>query len=59
MATVTSAYDPENLTLPQAVEILAAKVAKGPSKGFSGRGKKAAKEKTPEKKPAKEKKPKK
>ncbi len=31
MATVTKSYDPENLTLPQAVEILAAKVAKGPS----------------------------
>ena len=33
MATVTKAYDPETLTLPQAVEILAAKVAKGPSTG--------------------------
>jgi len=31
MATVTKAYDPENLTLEQAVEILAAKIAKGPS----------------------------
>lgn len=33
MATVTKAYDPETLTLPQAIEILAAKVAKGPSAG--------------------------
>lgn len=31
MATVTKAYDPENPTLDQAVEILAAKIAKGPS----------------------------
>ncbi len=31
MATVTKAYDPETLTLDQAVEILAAKIAKGPS----------------------------
>jgi DNA topoisomerase-1 len=39
MATVTKAYDPETLTLDQAVEILAAKVAKGPSaKGKAKRG---------------------
>ncbi len=31
MATITKAYDPENVTLDQAVEILAAKIAKGPS----------------------------
>ncbi|MFA5041270.1 MAG: type I DNA topoisomerase [Bdellovibrionales bacterium] len=42
MATVTKSYDPENLTLTQALEIIAAKIAKGPSKGF--KGKKAAKE---------------
>lgn len=41
MATVTKSYDPENLTLAQAVEILAAKIAKGPS----SKGKKADKEK--------------
>jgi DNA topoisomerase-1 len=33
MATVTKAYDPENLTLDQAIEILNAKITKGPSKG--------------------------
>ncbi len=54
MATVTKDYDPENLTLAQAIEILAAKIAKGPSKGF--KGKKAVKEKAPAKKPAKGKK---
>ncbi len=37
MATVTKSYDPENLTLPQAIEILAAKVAKGPSPGKTKR----------------------
>jgi len=31
MATVTRSYDPENLTLKDAIEILAAKIAKGPS----------------------------
>jgi DNA topoisomerase-1 len=31
MATVTKSYDPENLTLEQAQEIIAAKIAKGPS----------------------------
>ncbi|MDR3424220.1 MAG: type I DNA topoisomerase [Alphaproteobacteria bacterium] len=47
MATVTKAYDPENVTLEQALEIIAAKIAKGPSKGFGGKAKKAAKEKVP------------
>jgi DNA topoisomerase-1 len=47
MATVTKGYDPEELTLPQALEIIAAKIAKGPSTGFGGKGKKAAKEKEP------------
>ncbi|MGE3623419.1 MAG: type I DNA topoisomerase [Bdellovibrionales bacterium] len=41
MATVTKSYDPENLTLKDAVEILAAKIAKGPS-AKGGKGKKAA-----------------
>jgi DNA topoisomerase-1 len=41
MATVTKSYDPENLTLKDAVEILAAKIAKGPSTGKFGKGKKA------------------
>jgi DNA topoisomerase-1 len=31
MATVTKSYDPENLALKDAIEILAAKIAKGPS----------------------------
>lgn len=31
MATVTKSYDPETLTLAEAIEILAAKAAKGPS----------------------------
>ena len=31
MATVTKSYDPENLTLAEAVEIIAAKEAKGSS----------------------------
>jgi DNA topoisomerase-1 len=53
MATVTKDYDPENLTLPQALEIIAAKIAKGPSKGFGGKGKKATKEPAKEKAPAK------
>ena len=60
MATVTKAYDPENLTLAQALEIIAAKIAKGPSPGFGSKGKKAAKEKASPKpapkKPAKGKK---
>jgi len=43
MATVTKAYDPENLTMDQAVEILAAKVAKGPSAKGKAKGKKAKK----------------
>ena len=45
MATVTKSYAPEDLTLPQALEIIAAKIAKGPSVGFGGKGKKASKEK--------------
>jgi len=45
MATVTKAYDPDNLTLVQALEIIAGKIAKGPT----GKGKKPAKEKGPEK----------
>ncbi len=49
MATVTKAYDPENLTLEQAVEILAAKIAKGPST----KGKKTAKKAEGEAKPKK------
>jgi DNA topoisomerase I len=46
MATVTKSYDPENLSLKDAVEIIAAKVAKG---GTSGKGKaaKAPKEAKP------------
>jgi DNA topoisomerase-1 len=43
MATVTKSYDPETLTLTEATEILAAKIAKGPST-FGKKGK-AAKEK--------------
>jgi DNA topoisomerase I len=31
MATITKSYDPDNLTLAEAIEILAAKAAKGPS----------------------------
>ena len=45
MATVTKSYDPESLTLAQALEIIEAKIAKGPSKGFGGKAKKAPKEK--------------
>ena len=47
MATVTKSYDPENLTLKDAVEIIAAKVAKGggPAKG-KGKAGKAPKEAT-------------
>ena len=44
MATVTKSYDPENLTLKEAVEILEAKIAKGGSgKSFkkAAKGKKA------------------
>jgi DNA topoisomerase-1 len=41
MATVTKSYDPENLTLKDALEIIAAKIAKGPSPG-KGFGKKKA-----------------
>jgi DNA topoisomerase-1 len=40
MATVTKSYDPENLTLAEAVEILAAKAAKG---GKAGRAKRPVK----------------
>ncbi len=51
MATITKAYDPETLTLDQAVEILAAKAAKGgkPPK----KGKSAPSETTEAAKPAK------
>ena len=61
MATVTKSYDPENLTLADALEIIVAKVAKGgsPAKGKAGKAAKAVKEeKAPkaEKKPAKAKK---
>ncbi len=49
MATVTKSYDPENLTLDQAVEILAAKVAKNGGKPAK------SKAKTPAKKAAKKK----
>ncbi len=59
MATVTKAYDPENLTLTQALEIIEAKIARGPSKGFGGKGKKAPKEKNEKEAPAPTKKPKK
>ncbi|MDD3371560.1 MAG: type I DNA topoisomerase [Alphaproteobacteria bacterium] len=56
MATVTKAYDPENLTLAQALEIIETKIAKG----ASGKGKKMAKpkdtEEKPKKKPARKKK---
>ncbi len=45
MATVTKSYDPDNLTLKDALEIIAAKIAKGPSTFI--KGKKAAKEKVP------------
>ena len=41
MATVTKSYDPETLTLTEAVEILTAKAAKGPSP--KGKGSKRAK----------------
>ena len=46
MATVTKSYEPEELTLPQALEIIAAKIAKGPSQSF-GKGKKSLKENNP------------
>lgn len=41
MATVTKAYDPENLTLKDAVELLAAKIAKAGSGGKASKGKTA------------------
>ena len=44
MATVTKSYDPENLSLKDALEIIAAKVAKGPSTfGKKAGGKKSSK----------------
>jgi DNA topoisomerase-1 len=65
MATVTKSYDPENLSLKDALDIIAAKVAKGPSTG-KGFGKKSSTTKTAPKesaskkaKPAKAKKDKK
>ncbi|MDR3449726.1 MAG: type I DNA topoisomerase [Alphaproteobacteria bacterium] len=45
MATVTKAYDPENVTMAQALEIIAAKIAKGPSKFVKGKKAKAEPEK--------------
>jgi DNA topoisomerase-1 len=64
MATVTKSYDPETLTLAEATEILAAKIAKGPSTfGKKGKAAKATKEEKVEKTekvaPAKAAKPKK
>ena len=58
MATVTKSYDPENLKLDEAVEILAAKIAKGggkPAKAAKAKAEKPAKaEKTAKaEKPAK------
>ena len=48
MATVTKSYDSENLTLKDALEIIAAKIAKGPSPTAKGKKPaKAAKEKAP------------
>ncbi len=51
MATVTKSYDAENLTLKDALEIIAAKVAKGPSPNAKGKkpakAAKAVKEKAP------------
>jgi topoisomerase IA-like protein len=55
---VTKSYDPENVTMKDALEIIAAKIAKGPSAGFGGKTKKAAKEKEPKVKEPKETKPK-
>lgn len=46
MATVTKSYDPENLTLKDAVEIIATKLAKGPSTKGKGKAAKAPKEET-------------
>ncbi|MDE2030472.1 MAG: hypothetical protein KGI97_07925, partial [Alphaproteobacteria bacterium] len=51
MATVTKAYDPENLTLKDALEIIAAKAAKQAAGG--GKPAKAAKVKKPAAKTAK------
>jgi len=50
MATVTKSYDPESVTLKDALEIIAAKIAKGPSN--FGKSKKGAKEKAAAKEPA-------
>ncbi|MDD3288923.1 MAG: topoisomerase C-terminal repeat-containing protein, partial [Alphaproteobacteria bacterium] len=50
MATVTKSYDPESLTLEQAMEILAAKIAKGPSPGKSKTKAKAVKKDSGKKK---------
>ncbi len=43
MATVTKGYDPETLTLDQAIEILAAKIAKNGGKPAKGKAKAPAK----------------
>ena len=58
MATVTKAYDPEAVTLAQALEIIAAKIAKGPST-FVKKGKKSVTEKAPKEEKPKAEKPKK
>ena len=48
MATVTKSYDPETLTLKEALEIIEAKIAKGPSKfGKAAKTAKAAKAEKP------------
>lgn len=44
MATVTKSYDPENLTLKEAIEIIEAKIAKGPSKFGKAKASKTVKE---------------
>ena len=53
MATVTKSYDPENLSLAEAVEILAAKVAKGGGNKPSAKNKKAVSAKAPKTKKSK------
>jgi len=50
-ATIPRNADPMTVTLEQALALLAERVAKGPSKKFNGKAKKAAQTK-PEKKPA-------
>ncbi len=48
MATITKSYDPDALTLDDAVAILAAKAAKGGGGGFRDKGKAASAKKTKE-----------